>query len=183
MIAMQYRFVLPRSYEMGVIERRIAEKGPVTDDFPGLGFKAYLWAIAGEDGPENLYAPFYLWREDAAMTRFLGGPIFKVVSGDFGWPVVRTWLPWRTALPDRLGEARFATREIRAIAAHADLAALERQAAALPDEGALADVIGYDPTGWTQIRFRLWAKRPDMARFGAEGAETYRVGHVSRPSP
>jgi len=40
MIAMQYRFPLPADYDMAIIDRRIADKGHLTDGFPGLLFKA-----------------------------------------------------------------------------------------------------------------------------------------------
>ena len=44
MIAMQYSLVLPANYDMGIVERRIAERGHFTDGFSGLAFKAYLHA-------------------------------------------------------------------------------------------------------------------------------------------
>ena len=64
MIAMQYSFTLPADYDMGIIDRRIRDRGPGTDGLPHLGFKAYLSARKGEFGSaENLYAPFYLWQQ------------------------------------------------------------------------------------------------------------------------
>jgi hypothetical protein len=44
MITMQYRIALPADYDMDIIRRRIAERGHLTDDFPQLSFKAYLYA-------------------------------------------------------------------------------------------------------------------------------------------
>ncbi len=70
MIAMQYSFTLPADYDMSVIDRRIADKGPLLDGFPGLKFKAYLVARRGEHGLENLYAPFYVWSEDEGLGNF-----------------------------------------------------------------------------------------------------------------
>src|SRR5699024_8559939 len=64
MIAMQYSIGLPADYDMAIIRRRIADKGHLMDDCPGLAFKAYLYAArddAGLHAPDNLYAPFYLW--------------------------------------------------------------------------------------------------------------------------
>jgi Domain of unknown function (DUF4865) len=40
MIAMQYNFTLPADYDMSVIDRRIADKGPLLDGFPGFKFKS-----------------------------------------------------------------------------------------------------------------------------------------------
>lgn len=72
MIAMRYRIALPADYPMEIIERRIAERGHLTDGLPGLGLKAYLYCRAGEDGAAaNVYAPFYLWRTTEGMRDFL----------------------------------------------------------------------------------------------------------------
>ena len=49
MIAMQYNFTLPADYDMGIVERRITEKGPLLDDFPKLKFKAYLSAARDDE--------------------------------------------------------------------------------------------------------------------------------------
>ena len=71
MIAMQYRFTLPADYDMSIIERRIRDKGPLLDRFPGLGFKAYLYAVADDTatgGRENLYAPFWRLQRSSVWT-------------------------------------------------------------------------------------------------------------------
>jgi len=45
--------------------------------------------------------------------------------------------------------------------------------------GALAVVNAFEPTTWTQVRFRLWAEsRPALA---AECRQWHQVGHVSQP--
>lgn len=43
-VAMQYSFVLPADYDMNIIKQRIASKGHLLDDFPGLIFKTCLIA-------------------------------------------------------------------------------------------------------------------------------------------
>ena len=91
MRAMHYAITLPAAFDMAVVRRRIADKGPQLDGLPGLGFKAWLYAVRGEHGPENRYVPFYLWHEDAAMNGFLLGPGFAALAADFGRPPVRTW--------------------------------------------------------------------------------------------
>jgi hypothetical protein len=182
MIAMQYNFALPADYDMVIIDRRIAEKGSFTDNFPGLRFKAYLTARRGEDSAENLYAPFYLWRRDEGLSDFLCGPGFEGVSGAFGWPSVRTWIVWRAALDPAVGEAAFAGREILATGAHADLDELRRresdEAGADVATGALASVAAFEPTTWTRVRFKMWRERPTST---AAQMQIYRVGHMSLP--
>jgi hypothetical protein len=181
-LAMQYRFVLPADYDMTIVERRIAEKGPRLDDFPNLKLKAYLSTARGDGAPENLYAPFYVWENGAGMSEFLCGPGFAGVSGAFGWPQVKTWTVWSALLSDAVAEARFATREIAPIAAYAALGEIrgrEREAAQeAVARGALAAVAGFEPTQWTLVRFRLWGERPTAT---GEASELYRVGHLSRP--
>lgn len=185
MIAMQYSFALPADYDMAIVDRRIAEKGHLLDNFPKLRFKAYLTARAGSEdtpGRENLYAPFYLWDHDEGLSDFLCGEVFTGVSRAFGWPNVKTWVVWQARLSDGIGKATFATRETTAIPPFAALGAIrEREMAQTLEDvetgGMLASVTGFEPTAWTVVRFRLWDK-PPVAR---EGVQIYRVGHLSLP--
>ncbi|WP_210497566.1 DUF4865 family protein, partial [Pantoea ananatis] len=50
MLAMQYRFVLPADYDMTIIQRRIDDNGYKMAGFPGLIFKAWLYACKAK-GP------------------------------------------------------------------------------------------------------------------------------------
>jgi hypothetical protein len=183
-LAMQYSFTLPADYDMGNVERRIAEKGPALDGWPGLSAKAYLSARRDANQRENLYAPFYVWDDAAAMSGFLTGRGFAGVSDAFVWPQVRVWIVWRAWLARDAEQARFATREIAPIEPHAALDALEAQENEAADEaierGALAAVAGFEPTSWTRVRFRLWRQPPERR----DGVAHYDVGHVSlgRPS-
>ncbi|GGZ02592.1 DUF4865 family protein [Pseudoduganella plicata] len=180
MIAMQYSFVLPADYDMAIVHRRIAERGHMTDAFPGLLFKAYLSADKGE-GSDNLYAPFYLWQHPDAMHDFLAGPGFAAVSQAFGWPSVRTWTLWHAHRRNDIGAARFATRSIVPIAPHTPLAQLREQevaaSQAAAQAGALATLAGFEPVGWSLVRFRLWRERPAEVA----GWQVYEVGHMSVP--
>lgn len=187
MIAMQYAITLPADYDMAIIRRRIADKGHLLDDFPGLAFKAWLHASRDDrelPSRDNLYAPFYLWHDSEGMNAFLGGAGFATLARDFGRPPVRTWIPWQAELATDLHDAVCATRELVAIPAQADLAELHaaETAAARQDRaaGALATISAYDPTGWTLLRLRLWpTPRPDPAH---ADRQLYRVGHVSQPA-
>lgn len=178
MIAMQYRFALPADYDMGIVDRRIADRAPLLDGFPGMRLKAYLTARVPVDA-ENRYAPFYLWDDAASMNGFLCGPPFAGVSRAFGWPSVRVWSVWTSLVAPGAARAAHATQEVVPIPAHADLAALRHgeieAAAEAVERGALAAVAGFDPTGWTRLRFRLWR---DPAAAG-EGEDSFRVGYVS----
>lgn len=186
MISMQYSFTLPADYDMGIIRKRVTEKGPALDDHDGLCFKAYL--IADRANPalatrENLYAPFYLWPEAEQMQRFLDSPVFPGVAGAFGWPSVKVWPVWNAHLAAEARKARFATREITPIAPFSALAELKKaeQDELLRDveHGAVAAVSAFEPTGWTFLRFRLWRDLPDLP--ADPNRQFYAVGHVSQP--
>ena len=183
MIAMQYSFVLPADYDMAIVRERIATKGPLLDDLPGLAFKAYLYADSGAPA-ENLYAPFYLWRDEESMHGFLNGAGFAGVARAFGWPSVRTWTPWHASVGGKVRTARHATRSVQTIAPYSDLSVLrEREegwAREARDRGALAVVIGFEPLTWTLVRFCLWRHAQPTAI--TPGEQHYRVGHMSANS-
>ncbi|OKH87927.1 DUF4865 family protein [Thalassospira sp. TSL5-1] len=188
MIAMQYSFTLPSDYDMDIIDRRIRDKGPLLDGFPRLRFKAYLAARKQDEGfasSENLYAPFYLWDAPEGIDDFLSGPGFAAVSGDFGWPSVQTWMVWHSDIAANIGTAKFATRTIRAVPPHSDLAALRAasiaKAKSASKAGALVAFTGFDPTGWRQVKFCLWPRLPEFTA-GVDAGQTYTVGHVSLPA-
>jgi hypothetical protein len=183
MIAMQYSFTLPADYDMAIVRERIAVKGKLLDDLPGLAFKAYLYAQRGE-AEENLYAPFYLWHDADAMHDFLNGPGFAGVARAFGWPSVRTWTPWHASVGDAVRQARHASRSVATIAPYSDLAQLrsseEEWAERMRRRGALAVVIGFEPAAWSIVRLCLWREAPADA--APPGELRYRVGHVSAPA-
>ena len=181
---MQYSFTLPADYDMAIIRQRIADKGHLLDDFDGLHFKAYLHAERGQDSAENLYAPFYLWQDSAAMQRFLGSAAFAALTQAFGWPAIRCWPVWDAHVSPEAREARFASRELGTIPAYSPLDTLRahehgdlQEALA---QGALAAVNAFEPTTWTHVRFRLWREPPTPT--GLAQQQLYRVGHVSQPA-
>ena len=186
MIAMQYSFSLPADYDMAIIDRRIAEKGHLLDNFPNLKFKAYLTARREDEtrSLENLYAPFYLWNHEDGLNDFLCGEGFVGLTRSFGWPEVKTWFVWQAHLSPAIREARFATREIRVAAAHLSLAELrnrESEEACYDVEkgGAIASISAFEPTSWTRIRFQLWGESRHMA--SQDGIQSYKIGHLSLP--
>lgn len=181
MIAMQYSFTLPADYDMAIIRQRIADKGHMLDHFDGLLLKSYLHAERGASSSENLYAPFYVWRDSAAMQRFLGSEGFANLAKAFGWPSIRVWPVWDAYLSPEARHARFASRDIQPIASYAALDA-EREASRESlqhdiERGALAAVSAFEPTTWTRVAFRLW----DEARTTPRAGQWYAVGHVSQP--
>lgn len=182
MHAMQYEITLPADYDMGIIRTRVATKGHLLDDFPGLGLKAYLIREREAGSPVNQYAPFYLWNAPEGMNAFLWGAGFQGLTDDFGRPEVQHWtgLAYEEG-PSSGARPRAAVRLRRPV--HADArpadavgAALEEthRIAALP--GVVATALAVDPRRWELVHFTL-RERPEPG----EAGETYEVLHVSAP--
>lgn len=194
MIAMQYNFTLPADYDMDIVRQRIASKGHMLDNFPGLVFKAYLHASKSSEATassQNVYAPFYLWNDNEGMNKFLCGDGFKAVSHAFGWPVVRQWSVWHNHVDAQVRSAKFATRQVSPIAPYTALGELrehEIEAAKKlsQHDGVLATLTAFDPNEWTLVRFTLWrdaaaAKAAMRVTSSPADVQAYEVGHVSAP--
>ncbi|GAA2983203.1 DUF4865 family protein [Streptomyces lactacystinicus] len=207
MHAMQYEITLPADYDMGVIRKRVADKGHLLDAHPGLGLKAYLVRERGRQGsPVNQYAPFYLWRTVEGMNGFLWGPGFRGLSADFGRPAVRHWLgaglthgasgtsaasasasaseaasspEAASSTEGAAGPPTTATREtVRLPEAPEPAEAVERALADLPTHPALhAAAVAVDPSRWELLRFALWHGPAPEYEPGVR----YQVLHLSRP--
>lgn len=182
MLAMQYNFTLPADFDMEVIRQRVAAKGPLVEGFPGLGFKAFLYARRGEHGPENLYAPFYLWDDNEAMNRLLVGEVFSGVSTAFGWPSVKMWSVIKALKTPALREARYCSREILPIVPHTALDKLQKTEteiaqSAVARDGSLTALTAFEPTTWSLVRARFWRDRP--AEPAHPGTQIYVVGYLA----
>ena len=95
---------------------------------------------------------------------------------------MQTWSVWQAALRGDLATAACASREVVPIPADAWLEGWrEREAEAAQrsvNDGALAAVTAFEPTGWTLVRFRLW---PDLrAGLTGQACSLYRVGCVAQ---
>jgi hypothetical protein len=181
---MQYEITLPADYDMGIIRDRIATRGSRTDDFPGLGVKAYLVRERGLDGsPVNQYAPFYLWATPAGMSRFLFGGPFDGICNDFGRPLVQTW----QMLGVHEGEAGAlpavaATRLTRAVEPGRELPdlveeAVKESALLASEPGVSCTAVGIDVSSWQLVHLTLWAQPAPVDVAG----DRYAVLHVSDP--
>ncbi|MCF8479154.1 MAG: DUF4865 family protein [Rhodospirillum sp.] len=185
MYAMHYDIPLPADHDMGAIRARVAEKGPLLDELPGLGIKAYLIRERGVDGsPVNQYAPFYLWRDSAGMGRFLwGGGGFGAIVDSFGRPPVSHWTGARFVAGSAQEErAVSAVRAIDSLSPDGDPKPFVRDAQSQIMEtidcpGLMAAALAVDPSNWRLLRFSLWAGE---APEDLEGTR-YRVLHLSRP--
>lgn len=181
---MQYEITLPADYDMGIIRHRVATRGSRTDDFAGLGVKAYLVRERGRHGsPVNQYAPFYVWAELTGMNEFLFGPGFNGIRTDFGRPTVASWNG--IAFCDGPASASVPMAASRTLECIDPSQSLQDLVSRLVDETAFAanrpDVhctaTGIDPSTWQLVRLTLWT---DHVPDGIPG-EHYTVLHVSQP--
>lgn len=163
MLAMQYEIILPADYDMDVIRTRATRNGPLLDDFPGLGLKAYLMRERGVDGsPVNQYSPFYLWNAPAGMNAFLLGPGFQGLSDHFGRPRVRHWTGLAYEEGGSAGATpRVAVRRRWSVPDDARLAEVTAEAASEAGrlaslDGAVCAAAGVDPHHWEVVHFSLW---------------------------
>ncbi|ASA56491.1 DUF4865 family protein [Vibrio gazogenes] len=159
MIAMQYKFVLPADYDMTRIERRITEKGYLLDDWPGLVFKAYLYARQDAPlyhSPVNSYAPFYVWQDHHAMMAFLNSEGFKALCEQFGRPKVETWFIDEPPTPPT---------------------AQHQFASITHDASQQADVQGINYHAWQPIRV-TWIRHAELSAYQAH--DLYAVGYIAR---
>ncbi|MEU5209231.1 DUF4865 family protein [Streptomyces sp. NPDC020742] len=183
MHAMQYAITLPADYDMGIIRRRVATRGHLLDDFAGLGLKAYGIRERGKDGaPAHQYAPFYLWADPEAMSRFLLGAGFHGVISDFGRPVVQHW----QGLFHRPGPAAHRrpgafSRRTERLAEGADpdtavTAAVARHERLAATDGVHSTSLALDPSRWELVHFTLWTDAVPE-----EAGDRYQVLHLSAP--
>lgn len=188
MIAAQYEIPLPADYDMAIIRRRVAERGAALDARAGLGLKAYLIREVSEGSPVNAYAPFYLWRDPAALAAFhWGGQGFSGIVRDFGRPRVRTWIGGGFTRGDAAALApAFAVRRLAPLAPDIDpvdaVGALRdggADDATRDEDGVHSRAWGIDPTAWQSVAFTLLAGQPRAEQ--PEGTTVYRVLHLSAP--
>lgn len=184
MYAMQYEITLPADYDMGIIRERVATKGHLLDDFPGLGLKAYLIRERGRDGSlVNQYAPFYLWATTEGMSRFLwGGGGFGALAGSFGRPAVQTW----AGIGARRGPAfgatpKVASRSLELLPPDVDPQKFAERAAPEMAErasqpGVCVAACGINPARWQLMRVTLWENAAPN-----DQELRYEILHLCRP--
>jgi hypothetical protein len=187
MIAMHYRFVLPADYDMRIIKDRIASKGALFDDTPGLIFKAFLYAdkhAASAYSADNIYGSFYLWEDSDAMNRFLSSAGFVALCASFGRPEIKAWSVWGHDLHKAIRNAKFASVDVSSLPSHVALAEMQEDEKAqlrkaMDHPSALAAVSAFEPTTWTKVRFHLAKDLPQIEKGSSIQSQYYEVGYVA----
>lgn len=189
MLAMHYGFVFDDDFDISAIRRRIAEKGPLFDHYPGLVQKAFLVnerdAEAGGQG-RNEYATFYIWESAEAARRFLASDAFEAVSDSFGRPQVGLWplydrhRRWTgTAVGTALLEAVALPPDGTLDGALSALGALFLDSGR--NRGLHSGALALDPQRWRLLRFTLWQDSVPAGLGEGELIRRYEVAHLSQP--
>lgn len=184
MIAAQYEIALPTDYDMGIIRRRVADRGHVLDARPGLGLKAYLIRDVAEGSSTNAYAPFYLWTDPGALAALhWEGQGFSGIVNDFGRPAVQTWIGGHFYRgPSHELAPIFATKTLVPLNNEEDPKDEARKLQELAhsrstDDDTHSVTWAINPTTWQGVIFRLSTCRPEDSAV----ATIYEVLHLSTP--
>jgi hypothetical protein len=155
MLAMQYRFELPASIDPASVRARARDLGPSFEGMPGLRMKAFL--VASDPG---IYAPIYVWEDDASMAAFLRSEAFKRVVSVYGKPLFRALSPIYIAHAASDEPYRFVTQEISPLSVPA---VFEGNGGTVRGD---ADVlVGADLARWESVRTLFW-RHPPVVREG-----------------
>jgi hypothetical protein len=174
-----YPIALAPDFDMARIDDRVRSRGHVFDRLDGLLMKAFLVQSIANGAARNCYAPFYVWRDDSAITNFLTGPLFGGVIESFGRPSVIERRVLEFAVADRSVRPTLATFETAAVeraTPPSTVAEVEgrRHRAALREPGLVAACTLLDTGAWGITRVRLWADAASVRDVGPE-AERFDV--------
>jgi hypothetical protein len=186
MRSLHYPILLRNDQDMSAIDQRVRDRAHAFEDIDGLLLKAFLVMRIADGDRVNLYAPFYVWEDPAAMRAFLGGPLFQGVVDSFGRPAVIDRQVLEFALVDKGIVPQVATMEHASVPAKVPPADLFRHQAsehqrALRLPGLFASATVLDSSAWRVSRVRFWADEASAASAG-DAAERLRVVRAVGPA-
>ncbi len=175
MIGMQYRITLPSDYDMEIIRERVKENGFKTDGFDDLLFKCYLIKEKTSDGIENMYAPLYVWKNNAGMNKFLFKGYYDNIIRSFGWQNVNIGIPLFIDLSDSFNASKYAVEITNDISSDISLTNFENKLSGLwiKDKSFTGKVCFYNPDKWKYSIYYFFKERPDTEY------ETFQILHIS----
>lgn len=181
MLAMQYSIALPPEFTLDKVRERVSRRRGLFDNHEGLVHKSFLY-----NAGEQVYAPFYLWKDVTAARDFLLDELFKGVVETFSRHRVRSWLTVHVAHGNRSITPAYARREIDVIAPEEKLdlfLAQEKAAqdALLKNDALCMHVVAIDADRWEILRFSLWKDAASAEKPGCDAVVGYDVLHVSQP--
>jgi hypothetical protein len=182
MLAMQYSIQLPVGYGSDKIRERVSQRSKLFDDHTGLVHKSFLY----NEG-DQIYAPFYVWKDVEQAQQFLLADLFKGVIEAFRRHRVRSWFVIHMAYGNRGLKPTFCYREIDVVPPEDRLdhfLAKEKQTHEdlLKDPNLYMCLIALDADRWEIVRFSLWKDKKSAPRLYSDCCHEYEVLHVSEPN-
>lgn len=193
MIAMQYTFVLPQTFDMKNIHQRISEHGSKLNGFPHLGFKAYMVQEQNNHDDfqhENRYAPFYFWDSSEGLRQFLMTEGYSRLEQDFGRPAICTYLPFIYKQTEKLKATQYAWTMIEKVSRNTEICELKRQQERLLEQLSHLNMTAYicalNTKDWTLHTWLFFEdsvtlqKEDCLFKFGEKELTHYQVGYIAQ---
>ncbi|MCM3734835.1 DUF4865 family protein [Bacillus cytotoxicus] len=182
MIGMQYKIILPKDYDMGIIRKRVQENGHKTNGFPGLNFKAYLITVAEEN--ENLYnsyAPLYIWNNDQGMNKFIFEGFYDNILKSFGWQQINIGVPLHINLSKDFHKSRYVVEYAGNIPESKSLTKTSFNPInqyVKNAEKSLGNLLVYNPDKWGYSQFSFYQEKPKI--YSSDHLTVYEVLYISQ---
>lgn len=181
MLAMQYSILLPGNYDSALVRERVNNRKSLFDEHDGLVHKSFLYNEA-----DNLYAPFYVWKDVVEAQKFLFADLFKGVIDTFSRCRVRSWFSTDMVYGNRALQPTYALREVDIVPTEARLDAFlaqekEAQSRLLTNPNLYMHVVALDADRWEILRYSLWKDAASAEKPLADSYLSYEVLHVSEP--
>lgn len=177
---MQYKVILPKDYDMGIIRKRVQDNGHKTDGFPGLNFKAYLITEAEKNGNSyNSYAPLYIWNNAQGMNQFIFEGFYDNILKSFGWQHINIGVPLSINLDKEFNKSRYVVEYAGNIPESKSLINTPFKTIPVKNaEKSLGNLLVYNPDKWGYSQFHFYQEKPTIV--SSDHFTIYEILHVSR---
>jgi len=176
---MQYTISLPRGYDEAMVRKRVSVRSRLFDGHDGLVHKSFLY-----NGEENLYAPFYIWKNVVEARDFLMDDLFKGVIEAFSRHRVRSWFVVQMGYGNTDIKPTYALREMDTVPPEERLDSYlaeekKHQETLLSNPNLYMHVIALDADRWEILRFSLWKDKQSAEKPASDSHTTFDVLHVT----
>ncbi|MGG3564359.1 DUF4865 family protein [Neobacillus rhizosphaerae] len=178
MIATQYKITLPSDYDMNIIKERVRNNGHKTDGFEDLKFKLYLITEKGiNSNLQNSYSPFYLWKGNNGLNKFLFNGFYDNILNSFGWQHVNVGIPLIDTTTTKIKEKNYLFHITRKIQPQESLNNLkDRISEEIPTIEDTESLVIYNPDKWEYDAFYFLS---DLSNLKEMSGIIYTILHVS----
>ncbi|MFD3449436.1 DUF4865 family protein [Microbacteriaceae bacterium 4G12] len=182
MIGMQYKIILPKSYDMEIIRKRVQDNGHKMDGFSGLNFKAYLITEAEKNkNLYNSYAPLYIWNNYEGMNKFIFEGFYDNILESFGWQHINIGVPLSINLDKDFNKSRYVVEYAGNIPKSKSLTQMPFNAInqyVKNAEKSLGDLLVYNPDKWGYSQFSFYQEKPEIS--SSEHLTVYEILYISQ---